>query len=314
MSALGRKISLYAWGAGRTLALGRPDVTLGFLGGIGDDLLCTAPIEEWLRRGAKRIWFFTRHPGLYPHYRGRVRLVPEDGRHFRLAQLLGRPMRPLSYSTYDAGLDRDTPMKEHIIVDMCRRAGLAGPVRLRPSLALFPGELSAAEPWADSIAFQTSSLTASIPMRTKQWSSDRMQAVVDAFSGSRRCVQVGSPADPPLRGADDLRGKTSLRQSAAVLARARLFVGTVGFIMHLARAVDCPAVVVYGGREPPEFTGYACNLNLDCRPACSPCWQRNRCDFGHACMEGIAASRVVESVAGMLARPRGPLPVQEEVL
>ena len=314
MSALARKLSLYAWGAGRTLRLGRPDVSLGFLGGIGDDLLCTAAIDEWLRRGARRIWFFTRHPGLYPHYRGRVQLVPEDGRYARLAQLLGRPMRSLSYSTYDAGLDRDTPLREHILADMCRRAGLAGTVRLRPSLSLFPAELAGAEPWADSIVFQTSSLTASIPMKTKQWSADRMQAGVDAYSGSWRCAQIGSPADPPLRGADDLRGKTSLRQSAAVLGRARLFVGTVGFLMHLARAVDCPAVVVYGGREPPEFTGYPCNHNVDCRPACSPCWQRNRCDFGHVCMEDISANRVIESVARMLDRPRGPLAVQEATL
>ncbi len=58
------KARLYSWGAVQSLRLGRPDVSLGFLGGIGDDLLCTAPIEEWLRRGARRVWFFTRHPEL----------------------------------------------------------------------------------------------------------------------------------------------------------------------------------------------------------------------------------------------------------
>jgi len=32
--------------------------------------------------------------------------------------------------------------------------------------------------------------------------------------------------------------------------------------MHLARAVDCRAVIVYGGRERPEISGYICNKIL----------------------------------------------------
>lgn len=313
MSMLTDKLSLYAWGAIQTLRLGRPDLSLGFFGGIGDDLLCTAAIDEWLQRDTRRLWFFTRYPGLYAHYDRRVRLVPENARYQQLALRLGRPMRALAYSTYDCTTDRDSPVREHIIVEMCRRAGLTGRIRLRPHLALTARELAQARPWSNCIAVQTSGLTAAVPMRNKQWRISRLQLVADHFA-TRGChiVQLGSAADPLLVGATDLRGRTSLRESAAVLAGARLFVGIAGFLMHLARAVECPGVIVYGGREPPELTGYICNSNLTNRPECAPCWQRNRCDYDHRCMEAISAASLIDAVTLMLAQPRGPL--AEEII
>lgn len=307
MNPIVAKARLYSWGAIQALRLGRPEISLGFLGGIGDDLLCTAPIEEWLQRGAKRIWFFTRHPGLYPHFDARVRLVGEDPRLVQLAARLGRPLRPLGYSHYDAATDRDSPLTEHLVAAVCRNAGLSGRVRLRPHLRLRADERAAMSRWADFIAVQSSSLSASVPMQNKQWRADHLQAVLAQFSGRLSFVQIGSPADPPLARAEDLRGRTSLRETAALLARARLFLGIPGFLMHLARAVECPAVIVYGGREPPELTGYPCNENLARHPPCAPCWQRSRCDFDHVCTGAILPADVANAVESSLDRPRGPL-------
>jgi ADP-heptose:LPS heptosyltransferase len=280
---------------------------LGFLGGIGDDLLCTTAVAEWLKRGTKRVWFFTRFPSLY-RYEANVRLLPEDGRFRRLAERLGQPMRPLSYSEFDPVTDRDTPLREHILADMCRRAGLSGEVDLRPYVAVDPDFPLPPGAVAGGLVFQSSGLSAALPMANKQWPAERMQTVVDHFSRRLPCLQLGSKNDPPLKGAVDLRGG-SLRQSAAVLYHSRLFVGTVGFPMHLARSVDCPAVIVYGGREVPELTGYSANVNLVNQPECSPCWQRNRCDFGRKCLNAIEPSAVIEGVERQLARPRSPLPV-----
>ena len=107
----------------------------------------------------------------------------------------------------------------------------------------------------------------------------------------------------------DLRGKTSLRQLAAVLHHCRLFVGLVGMPMHMARAVDCPSVIVYGGRERPDQTGYICNENLYRDIPCSPCWLDRRCDFGRVCLDTISAGEVIEAAERMLARPRDGLAV-----
>jgi ADP-heptose:LPS heptosyltransferase len=192
---------------------------------------------------------------------------------------------------------------------MCARAGLRGSVTLRPHWQVTETERTAAEPWHDHIAIQTSTLVAHVPMANKQWPVDRFQAIVDHFSSRLKFVQLGSRDDPPLRGAADLRGQTSLRETAAVLHVVRAFVGLVGFLMHVARAVECPAVIVYGGRELPELTGYPCNINVTQHPACAPCWQRSRCDYAHVCMEALPAAAVIAALESLLARARGPLEV-----
>ena len=61
------------------------------------------------------------------------------------------------------------------------------------------------------------------------------------------------PRYPPLKGALDLRGKTGLREAAAILSNSLVFIGQVGFLMHLARAVDCRSVIVYGGQRNSEY-------------------------------------------------------------
>lgn len=311
MRALLEKTRLCAWGLGQAVRLGgRPDVALGFLGGIGDDLLCTAAIDEHLRRGARHIWFITRHPSLYT-YDQRVRLVPEDCRFLKLAERLGRPMRPLSYSRHEPVEDRDTPCREHLIAIMCRHAGLSGRIWLRPHLSLPSEDLDAARSFENCLVLQSGGLDASVPMRNKQWPAERMHEVAVRLGGGFRLVQIGSRTDPALPGVVDLRGRTTLRETAAILARARLFVGGVGFPMHLARAVNCPAVIVYGGREPPEISGYPCNVNLVRRPPCSPCWRRNTCDHERVCLEDIPASEVLAGVDQQLAASRDDLAVEE---
>ena len=90
----------------------------------------------------------------------------------------------------------------------------------------------------------------------------------------------------------DLRGKTTLRESAAILSRSLAFVGQVGFLMHLARAVECRAVILYGGREHPSQSGYSCNENLYSEVGCSPCWRLNSCPYDKECMRRISAADV----------------------
>ena len=79
--------------------------------------------------------------------------------------------------------------------------------------------------------------------------------------------------------------------------------------MHLARAVECPSVVIFGGRVAPHQIGYTCNLNLYSALPCAPCWRTNTCDFGRQCMKDISAVDVVTAIRQMLERPRGPLAV-----
>jgi ADP-heptose:LPS heptosyltransferase len=133
--------------------------------------------------------------------------------------------------------------------------------------------------------------------------------VVPALRTDYTFVQLGAPSDPRLDGCIDLRGHTTLRHSASVIASSMLAVVQVGFLMHLARAVDCPAVVIYGGREHPWQTGYSCNTNLFTELPCAPCWRWNRCDnpVERECMQRISVDDVVQAIRERASRADEPL-------
>jgi ADP-heptose:LPS heptosyltransferase len=89
-----------------------------------------------------------------------------------------------------------------------------------------------------------------------------------------------------------------------------MFVGLESMHMHLARAVECPSVIVYGGRLRPDQIGYACNENLYNPVPCAPCWLESRCEIGRVCLETIAASDVIEAAERLLSRPREGLALE----
>jgi ADP-heptose:LPS heptosyltransferase len=88
-----------------------------------------------------------------------------------------------------------------------------------------------------------------------------------------------------------------------------VFVGLVGFLMHLARAVDCRSVIVYGGREWPSISGYTCNENLVSRPPCSPCGLYDGCEYQRACMNEISVDEALAAIRRQVDRWGTPLPI-----
>jgi ADP-heptose:LPS heptosyltransferase len=139
----------------------------------------------------------------------------------------------------------------------------------------------------------------------------RLAAVARELARDFNLVQLGAAADPALPVGSDLRGRTSLREAAAILAASEVFVGLEGFLAHLARAVDCPSVVVLGGRARPETVGYACNVNLYHAVDCAPCGLRDGCPFKLKCLAEIPPETVAGAVRELVARrPARPLPAE----
>jgi ADP-heptose:LPS heptosyltransferase len=234
-----------------------------------------------------------------------------------LARLGVRVLRP-DYRVPSSDPDRDIPPVRHLIADMCATAGLTGRIALKPELFFRSDEVSPIIPATVSarplIAIMSGGAAAAIPMRNKDWPVERWQRVVEL--GRERCdfIQLGSARDATLAGARDLRGRTTLRETALILKSSSAFVGQVGLLMHLARAVDCPAVIVFGGRERPDQSGYACNENLYSPVACSPCWRRNGCEHDRMCLATITPGLVWTAIERCLARPRAPLALEEVTL
>ena len=77
-------------------------------------------------------------------------------------------------------------------------------------------------------------------------------------------------------------------------------------VMHLARAVDCRSVIIYGGREHPSQSGYSANENLYWSGACAPCWLRNDCNYGRICMQRNSARAGDHCRSAPGGAPRNP--------
>jgi ADP-heptose:LPS heptosyltransferase len=214
----------------------------------------------------------------------------------------------VQYSVADPESDRDLFQNEHILNTMCRFAGMTGTIELRPYLSLSADEKKSGKLFERQAVIQSAGLaTGPGVMKNKDWFPERFQGVSDALGSSLKLIQLGQTTDPPLQGTLDLRGKTTLRESAAILASSKVFIGLVGFLMHLARAVDCRSVIVYGGREAPSVSGYEANENIVGHTVCSPCWQRNKCDYDRECMRMIGVDEVVAAVRRQLALAGTPL-------
>lgn len=299
------------WFAKTALTHGCPERILHFGIGPGDDLLCTVAIRELANRGENKIWMMTKNPELFEHNADVHRVLPIDYRFREYAWVRGKKWQVLEYARIDVEQDRSESPQRHILAEICTRLGIQGQVTLRPYFHLRDDELAKAA-WAnDQIAIQSSGLGGQMLMRNKQWFPERFQDVVNRLKDRFQFVQVGSASDPALDGVVDLRGKTRIRESAAILANCRLFLGNVGFLMHLARAVECPSVIIFGGREAPWQSGYSCNVNLYSPVPCAPCWLWNKCDHDRVCMDQISSNHVLRAVEEIVERPRNPLAVDQ---
>ena len=152
----------------------------------------------------------------------------------------------------------------------------------------------------------------------RRWDPACFAAVADALHTQRnaRIVLVGTGADntdavrahmahAPL----DLSGRTSLRELAAVLRRADLFIGADSGVMHLAAAVGAPVVAIFGPsnhRAWGPWSPRAPSRIVRSAPTCSPCAYvdgrvglREGCP-PRTCMRMVTPGDVLAAATGLL--------------
>jgi len=309
----GRLVSPFA-GVVNRVRHGFPSRFFQGAGRIGDDLMCTTVFRELRKRNKRSVAMVTRNPGLFEKNPDVEKIIVQTDAPANRWGRAGLPVLTLAHSGYDAARDLDLPPDEHVLIRMCRLASITGPVELRPYIFLTPTELAAGRLGENQVAVQSTGLASPLAMMNREWYPQRFQELCAQLRSDVRVVQVGSVSDMKLEGAIDLRGKTNLRQTAAVLANSLVFIGLVGFVMHLARAVDCRSVIIYGGREKPTVTGYVANKNLYTQVRCAPCWLRNPCEFNRKCMDMITVDQVIAATADQISRYGTLLEVQTAVL
>jgi ADP-heptose:LPS heptosyltransferase len=102
----------------------------------------------------------------------------------------------------------------------------------------------------------------------------------------------------------NLAGRTSLRDLIGIFAECAVAFGPDSGPMHLAAAVGCPVVSLWGATSPERSApwGFA-ELAISAEIPCHPCYQR-QCPIGRECMRRIAPEIVVNAVRRALeARP-----------
>lgn len=144
---------------------------------------------------------------------------------------------------------------------------------------------------------------------SKRWLAGRWARVADAIvEMGYRVVFLGAKGDIPtilsIRGKMklpclDLTGKTTLRESASILERAKLVISVDSGAMHLASAVDAPVLALFGPTNPLTHGPYGeGNRVIYKNVGCSPC--RNRKCASQICMKMISEEEVIGLVKEML--------------
>ncbi|HLK86633.1 MAG TPA: glycosyltransferase family 9 protein [Candidatus Binataceae bacterium] len=102
----------------------------------------------------------------------------------------------------------------------------------------------------------------------------------------------------------NLAGRTGLRDLAPIFAQCAAAFGPDSGPMHIAAAVGCPVVSLWGATAPERSApwGFA-DLALTGAIPCHPCYLR-RCPIGRECMRRIAPAEVVSAIRRALAARR----------
>ena len=143
----------------------------------------------------------------------------------------------------------------------------------------------------------------------KRWPTayyaDIAQRALDAgrqvwIFGSPKDAEFGAAIADAAPGAVDLCGKTSLAEAIDLLALADVVITNDSGLMHVATAVGCRVVALFGSSTPaytPPLSRRATTISLEL--SCSPCFART-CPLGHMnCLNQLKPQQVQDTIAAL---------------
>lgn len=151
----------------------------------------------------------------------------------------------------------------------------------------------------------------------KCWPAERMAALIDRLHAEGHTVVLSAaPSDSEMamiatiqsrlrQPALSLAGQLSLKELAALTARACLFVGVDSAPMHIAAAMGTPTVALFGPSGDVEWGPWGVAQRIvasDAHP-CRPCGI-DGCGGGKVsdCLENLPVERVYRAVQELLAQ------------
>lgn len=97
----------------------------------------------------------------------------------------------------------------------------------------------------------------------------------------------------------------NIKKLVEYIASCRAVVCAEGGISHIAKAVDTPAIVIYGGFAKPMWNGYLDQINITYPMQCSYCYNPGPCLSltEKECMKAISIKQVFKAVQGIQKIP-----------
>jgi heptosyltransferase-2 len=231
---------------------------------------------------------------------------------------LSRAPRRIGYSPLcndRVPLDRDRPFVE-LSLALTTRAGASAEdhrLRLDP-----PAELEGYA--AELLRGAVPPLVGIVPgaeWATKRWSEEKYAELARRLAlGGATVLLLGGPGERDLArriaaGSGvallDTTGN-SIAEALALLVRCDLVVGGDTGLVHCARALGCPAVLIFGPTDPARHTFLAGERPVRIELECSPCHEHGpeRCPLGHLrCMTDLEVDEVERQARALLAAGEG---------
>ncbi|MBM7622948.1 glycosyltransferase family 9 protein [Sporohalobacter salinus] len=150
---------------------------------------------------------------------------------------------------------------------------------------------------------------------SKDWFKNRFAVLADRLVKERDCqvVFTGGPADKEEvdeiiemmdKPANNLAGKTSLKELAEVYKRSNLFIGGDTGPMHLAVAMNTKVIALMGPTTPVTHGPYGKqHIVIQSDLECIGCWDRV-CSKNNECMKEITVDQVFTAASEALGSVR----------
>jgi ADP-heptose:LPS heptosyltransferase len=105
----------------------------------------------------------------------------------------------------------------------------------------------------------------------------------------------------------NLAGKTSLKQLAALLEKASLIITIDTGTLHLASAVHCPTVAIFGPTSPYRYGPIGTkNIVIHSNISCFPCNEVKKCKLDYLCIKQIPSEKVIKAAMLFLDEKEQP--------
>jgi heptosyltransferase-2 len=152
----------------------------------------------------------------------------------------------------------------------------------------------------------------SINSRAKRWPAESYAALADRLiEDGRQVVLIGSKDEIDVtndvtnrmrRRPVVLTGRTTLDQITAVMALVDLVITNDTGPAHIAAALGCPTIVIFGPTNPLTTRPFSPRAEMIRHPPdCAPCMLRD-CPIDHRCMTAITVDEVFDHSYALLKR------------